>query len=372
MHEDHERLAATWTDMGDWKRPLHYGDVAAECRAVHEAAGLIDVSTLGKLDVQGPDAGEFLDWLHPNRFSDLRVGRVRYRAMLDDAGIILDDGTIARLAPERFFFSTTTGNLDAVDQWLLWWLAGGPRRVTVTDVTGHYAAVNLAGPNAREIMRRVTDLDVSREAMAYLAAAEGAVAGVPAIILRIGFVGEVGYEIHVPADYGAHLWGALLEAGRDLGLRPFGVEAQRVLRLEKQHAIVGQDTDALSSPVEAGMGWLVKADKPDFIGRDASLSVVARGPRQVLTGIEVIGLDLPAEGAAIVRDGTSTAIGRITRAKWSTTLDKGIALGWIESGEAVEGNKVTLRLGVGRDGGTTVGRVRTKPFYDPSGERLRA
>ena len=118
-------------------------------------------------------------------------------------------------------------------------------------------------------MARVTALDVSREAMPYLAAVEGPVAGIPAIILRIGFVGEVGYEIHVPADYGAHLWDALMDAGRELGLRPFGVEAQRVLRLEKQHAIVGQDTDALSNPIEAGMGWLVKADKPDFIGRDA-------------------------------------------------------------------------------------------------------
>lgn len=372
MHERHEALGATWTDMGDWKRPLHYGDVAAECLAVHRAAGLIDVSTLGKLNVQGTDAGEFLDWLHPNRFSDLKVGRVRYRAMLDDAGIILDDGAVARLGPERFLVSTTTGNIDAVDQWFGWWLAGGPRRVAVTDVTGQYAAVNLAGPNAREIMQRVISLDVSRQAMPYLAAAQGDVAGVPAIILRIGFVGELGYEIHVPADYGAHLWDALMDAGRDLGLRPFGVEAQRVLRLEKQHAIVGQDTDALSNPIEAGMGWVVKADKPDFIGRDASLVVEARGPRLVLTGIEIVGNDLPAEGASILREGSNTGIGRITSAKWSPMLERGIALGWVDVADATEGNRVTLRLGVGKAGGTTVGRIRTRPFYDPAGERLRA
>ncbi len=257
-----------------------------------------------------------------------------------------------------------------MEQWLRWWLAGSSRRVAVADVTGHYAAVNLAGPNAREIMARVADLDVSREAMPYLAAAQGRVAGIPAIILRIGFVGELGYEIHVPADYGAHLWDALMEAGRDLGLQAFGVEAQRVLRLEKQHAIVGQDTDALSNPVEAGMGFLVKADKPDFIGRDASLVAAARASRQVLTGIEVVGTDLPAEGAAIVRNGE--AIGRVTSAKWSATLGKGIALGWLAADDAVEGTKVTLRLGVGKDGATTVGRVRTKPFYDPAGERLRS
>jgi sarcosine oxidase subunit alpha len=358
--------------MGDWKRPLHYGDVAAECVAVHQAAGLIDVSTLGKLDVQGPDAAEFLDWIHPNRFSDLKVGRVRYRAMLDDAGIILDDGTVARLGPERFFVSTTTGNIDAVDQWFGWWLAGGPRRVGIADVTSQYAAVNLAGPNARAIMARVTSLDVSREAMPYLAAAQGDVAGIPAIILRIGFVGEVGYEIHVPADYGSHLWDALMDAGRDLGLRPFGVEAQRVLRLEKQHAIVGQDTDALSNPIEAGMGWVVKADKPDFIGRDASLAVEARGARMILTGIEIVGTDLPAEGSSILREGTTSAIGRITSAKWSPTLERGIALGWVDAADATDGNRVTIRMGVGKAGATTVGRIRTQPFYDPTGERLRA
>jgi len=369
MHERHDELGATWIDMGDWKRPLHYGDVVREVRAVREAAGLIDVSTLGALDIQGADAGEFLDWLHPNRFSDLKVGRVRYRAMLDDAGIILDDGAVARLGDQRFFLSTTTGNLDAVDQWLRWWLAGSSRDVTVTDVTGHYASVNLAGPRAREIMARVTDLDVSREAMPYLAAAEGLVAGVQAVILRIGFVGELGYEIHIPADYATHLWDAMTQAGRDLGLRPFGVEAQRVLRLEKQHAIVGQDTDALSNPIEAGMGWVVKGDKPDFIGRAASLAVTAREPRQVLTGIEIVGTDLPAEGAAIVRDGA--AIGRVTSCKWSPTLERGIALAWLAAADAVEGQKVTMRLGVGRAGDTTVGRVRTRPFYDPDGERLR-
>jgi sarcosine oxidase subunit alpha len=370
MHARHDGLGAKWIDMGDWKRPLHYGDVAAEVTAVHEAAGLIDVSTLGKLDVQGPDAGAFLDWLHPNRFSDLRVGRVRYRAMLDDAGILLDDGTVARLGPERFFVSTTTGNLDAVDQWLRWWLAGSTRRVAVTDVTSQHAAVNLAGPRSREIMAKVTELDVSRTGMPYLAAVEGPVAGIPAVILRIGFVGEVGYEIHVPADYGAALWDALMDAGRPLGMRAFGVEAQRVLRLEKQHAIVGQDTDALSSPLEAGMGWVVKAEKPDFIGRDSATSVAARGPRQVLAGFEIVEGGMPTEGAAIIRHGAP--IGRVTSSKWSPTLNKAIGLAWLSAEEAVEGRSLTVRLGVGREGQTSSAVVRTKPFYDPQGERLRA
>ena len=214
MHERHASLGARWIDMGDWKRPLHYGDVDAECRAVRQAAGIIDVSTLGKLDVQGPDAGAFLDWLHPNRFSDLPVGRVRYRAMLDDAGIVIDDGTVARLEEERFFVSTTTGNLDAVDQWLSWWLAGSDRDAVVTDVTSEFAAINLAGPASRDILERLTDVDVSRESMPYLAAVACDVAAVPAIILRIAFLGELGYEIHVPADFGAHVWDSLMAAGQ--------------------------------------------------------------------------------------------------------------------------------------------------------------
>jgi sarcosine oxidase subunit alpha len=368
MHDQHDALGARWIDMGDWKRPFAYGSVDDEVRAVREAAGLIDVSTLGKLDVQGRDAGAFLDWLHPNRFSDLKVGRVRYRAMLDDAGIILDDGTVARLGEQRFLVSTTTGNLDAVDQWFGWWLAGGARVVDVTNVTSQLAAVNLAGPRAREILARVTELDVSREAMPYLAAAEGEVAGIPAVLLRIGFVGEVGFEIHVPADYGAHLWDALMAAGKDLGLRPFGVEAQRVLRLEKQHAIVGQDTDALSMPVEAGMGWTVEHDKDDFIGRAATLTAASGG--QVLTGFEVLTGDVPAEGSAIVLDGR--AIGRVTSSKWSPTLQRPIGLCWLAGSHVRDGAPITIRLGVGTDGRSTAGRVRTRPFYDPDGERLRA
>jgi sarcosine oxidase subunit alpha len=192
---------------------------------------------------------------------------------------------------------------------------------------------------------------------------------VPAIILRIGFVGEIGYEIHVPADHGAHLWDLVLEAGRDVGIKPFGIEAQRVLRLEKQHLIVGQDTDALSNVIESGLDWLVKADKPDFIGRDATAAVASRGVRNLLVGFEVAGDGIPAEGSAIVRGGR--AIGRVTSCKWSPTLKKAIGMGWVPAQDAVEGHELVIRLGVGKDGKTTAGKVRTKPFYDPEGARLR-
>ncbi len=370
LHDRHEALGATWMDMGDWKRPLHYGDVEAEIRAVHATVGLIDVSTLGKLDVRGRDAGEFLDWLHPNRFSDLKVGRIRYRAMTDDAGIILDDGTVARLGEDRYLVTTGTGSLDAVDGWLRWWLAASDRRVDVTNVTARYAAMNLAGPRAREVLAGLTDLDVSADGLRYLDAREGLVAGVPTVVLRIGFVGELAYELHAPADRAVHVWDALMAAGAGAGIRPFGVEAQRVLRLEKQHAIVGQDTDALSDPRGAAMAWLIKADRPDFIGRDAIAALAERGVRDVLAGFEMVGTAVPAEGAAIVRDGRP--IGRVTSSKWSPTLGKAIGLAWLPADDAVEDRPITVRLGTGREGSTAPAVVRTSPFYDPAGERVRS
>jgi sarcosine oxidase subunit alpha len=370
LHDRHETAGATWMDMGDWKRPLDYGDVEGECRAVHERVGLIDVSTLGKLDVRGPDAGEFLDWLHPTRFSDLRIGRIRYRAMTDDSGIILDDGTVARLGEDRYLMTTGTGSLDAVDQWLRWWLAASDRRVDVTNVTARFAAMNLAGPRARDVLARLTDLDVSVNGLRYLDAREVPVAGVPAVILRIGFVGELAYELHAPADQAAHLWDALMSAGAEFGIRPFGVEAQRVLRLEKQHAIVGQDTDALSDPLGAAMGWLIKADRPDFIGRDALAALKVRGLRDVLAGFEMVGTAVPAEGAAVVRDGR--AIGRVTSSKWSPTLGKAIGLAWLPADDAVDDRSITIRLGTGREGSTAEAVVRMAPFYDPRGERVRS
>src|SRR5213078_4619185 len=165
-----------------------------------------------------------------------------------------------------------------VEQWLEWWLADGKRCVHVTNMTAALGAVNVAGPKSRELLLRLTDVDLSSAAVPYLGVVEGLVAGVPALFMRIGFVGELGYELHFPAEYGEYLWETLLDAGRDLGIMPFGVEAQRVLRLEKLHIIPGHDTDALSNPYEVDMGWAVKLEKPDFIGRAA----LARGNGQAL------------------------------------------------------------------------------------------
>ena len=238
-----------WT--GAWRRPYAYGDPAAEVRAVHDAVGVIDVSTLGKLLVRGPDAVVFLERLYPNRFADLKLGRIRYAVLGTDAGRIMDDGTVARIAGDEFYVTTTSTGAEAVFEWFEWWNAVWRLDVEIVDATGALAAVNVAGPRARDLLGRLTDLDVSADAFTYLDARQALVAGVPALLLRIGFVGELGYEIHVPSPYGESLWDAILEDGADLGVKPFGLEPQRILRLEKMHVIVGQDTDSESNRSEA-------------------------------------------------------------------------------------------------------------------------
>ena len=264
IHGRQREQNATVKWAGDWRRAYDYGDPEAEAVAVHESAGVIDVSTLGKLLVRGPGAGELLDRLYPNRFSNLKPGRIRYGVMTSDAGRIMDDGTICRLDDDSFYVTTTSSGAGAIEEWFGWWLATWDLEARVTDVTQALCAVNLAGPKAREILAGLTDLDTSPEGFAYLDGKQGKVAGVDALLLRIGFVGEVGYEIHFPAAYGEHVWDALVAAGA----RPFGLEPQRILRLQKLHVIVGQDTDSESTPYGAAMPWIVKLDKEqDFIGR---------------------------------------------------------------------------------------------------------
>ncbi len=279
IHARHEALGARIEWAGDWRRAYDYGDPEGEALAVHLSAGLIDVSTLGKLLVRGPDAAEFLDRLYPNRLSTLKPGRVRYGVLTSDAGRIMDDGTIGRLDDETFYVTTTSSGAGAVEQWFSWWLADWRLDVQLTDITQALSAVNLAGPRAREILTRLTDIDTSADAFTYLDAKQGRVAGVNSLILRIGFVGELGYEIHFPSVYGEHVWDAILEAGQADGIRPFGLEPQRILRLQKQHIIVGQDTDSESTPYGAAMPWAVKLDKEEDFHRQVGARARRRAAR---------------------------------------------------------------------------------------------
>jgi sarcosine oxidase subunit alpha len=368
IHQRHRELGARVQWAGDWRRAYDYGDPQAEAQAVHEAAGLIDVSTLGKLIVRGPDAGAFLDRLYPNRFANLAPGRIRYGVLTSDAGRIMDDGTICRLDDESFYVTTTSSGAGAVEQWFSWWLADWGMDVTLTDVTQGLAAVNLAGPRARAIMGALTDLDCSNEAFAYLDAKRAQVAGVPALILRIGFVGEVGYEIHFPAAYGQDVWDAILAAGAEHGIKPFGLEPQRILRLQKMHILVGQDTDSESTPYGAAMPWIVKLDKDeDFIGKWALEHAAEHPSETALVGFTLPDGVVPTEGAAVL-DGRGEPIGQVTSARHSRQLGHVIGMAWVPADLASDGATITISDEKRR----LRGEVLTRPFYDPDGEVLRS
>jgi sarcosine oxidase subunit alpha len=362
LHHRHEELGATMMWTGDWRRPHSYGDPAAEVRAVHRGLGVIDVSTLGKLVVSGPDVVQFLERLYPNRFGDMAVGRIRYGVLGTDGGRIMDDGTIARLADDEFYVTTTSTGAETVVEWFEWWNAVWKLDVEIVNVTGALAAVNVAGPRARELMAQLTELDMSNEAFKYLDAKRAAVAGVHCLLLRIGFVGELGYELHFSSPYGEYLWDTILERGAE----PFGLEPQRVLRLEKMHILVGQDTDSESNALEAGMPWIVKLDKDDFVGKWSLEHVRERGFREQLVGFETTDGIVPPEGGQVVVDGRPR--GRVTSARWSEELGKAIGMAWVPPELAEEGASLELRV----DGRLERATVRLRPFFDPDGERLRS
>lgn len=366
MDRIHRDLGAIMVESGPWWRPHNYGSPADECVAVRERVGIIDVGTLGKLEVVGPDAGPLLDRLYTHRFSDLPVGRIRYGLMTSDSGVIMDDGTVTRLAEDRYFVTTTSGNADVIEEWFNWWNAGASNCAHVVNITAAYGAVNVAGPKARETLSKLTDIDLSTRNFGYMRSAQGEVAGVPCLLLRIGFVGEAGWEVHFPAEYGEYMWNAIMEAGREFGISPFGLEAQRVLRLEKGHVIVGQDTDAISTPMDVGSDWAVRFDKPDFIGRGGLAVASDRGLQQRLVGFVLSVAAAPEDGTPVVSGGRP--IGRVTSARISPTLGAGFGLAYVPPSLAVEGASIEVLIG----GCPVAARVTLQPVYDPEGHRLRS
>lgn len=352
-------------DVGPWQRAHSYGPARDECVAVRHRVGIIDVSTLGKLEVQGNDAPALLDRIYTHRFSNLGVGRIRYGLMCSDNGTILDDGTVTRLALDSYFVTTTTGNVDVIEEWFNWWKAGSGSCAHVTNVTAGYGAVNVAGPRARETLSKLTGIDLATDKFGYMRSAQGLVAGVPCLVLRIGFVGEAGWEVHFPAEYGEYMWESIIDAGQEFGISPFGLEAQRILRLEKGHIIVGQDTDAVSNPLETGSEWAVRFDKEDFIGRGGLKGAAERGLRQRLVGFVMEDGLVPEDGVPVVSHGRP--VGRVTSARLSPALGKGFGLAWVPTELADEGAHIEVLIR-GRERGA---RVTLQPVYDPDGERLR-
>ena len=369
----HEANGVRTILAGQWIRPDHYGDPAAEVRNVRTNVGLIDVTPLGKLDLRGPDIAKLLNLLYTNKWSKLPVGKVRYGMMCAEDGVVLDDGVTGRLGDDHYLMTTTSSGAGGVWEWVENWLQTERPdwRVHVTPVTTAYASINVAGPKSRELVARVADgVDLSPEAFAYMEVRTATVAGVADCFMwRIGFTGELSYELHVPAGHGRHVWEALMEAGADLGVGPFGLEGQRIMRLEKGHFIVGQDTDGLTLAPSTGLSPLIKLDKDDFAGRP-ELAWAADRRLPMIVAIQPDDPNVvPDEASQIVRGDTNEILGRITSARMSPTLGRAVCLGQVEPELAAGGTKVSVLLTSGERISATV--IDHHAHFDPAGERLR-
>ncbi len=372
MHEWHSRHGARWLVAGQWLRPEHYGDAEAEVRGVREGVGVIDVTPLGKLDLHGPDVPRLLETAYVNRWAKLAVGSVRYGVMCAEDGVVLDDGVTGRFSDDRYLMSTTSSGAARVWEHLevLLQIEHPDWRVHITPLTTAYASINIAGPRSRDLLARLTTgVDLSNVAFGYMRVRVGRVAGVDDCFMwRIGFTGELSFEIHVPASYGLHVWETLLREGGDLGVTAFGVEAQRVLRLEKGHLVIGQDTDGMTDPFEAGLGSMVKLDKDDFVGH-AELTRRQQSRRRVLVGLRTADPDVvPPEASQIVAG--TTIVGRVTSSRMSPTLGRCIALGYVPVEMSAPGTTLTVALPDGRRLPAQV--TPTLAQVDPEGVRLRA
>ena len=380
----HQAHGAIYEDVGDWKRPwyfpIHGEDMHAavqrECLAVRNSVGIIDASTLGKIDIQGPDASKLLNMVYTNAWSLLGVGKCRYGLMLNEHGMVIDDGVTTRLGDKHFHMTTTTGGAARIMNWLeeLLQTEWPDWQVYCTSVTEQWAVMAINGPHARDLLSQLTDADLDPEAFPFMSMIEAEVAGVKARIYRISFTGELAYEINVPARHGLHVWKAFIKAGKDYDLTPYGTETMHVLRAEKGFVIVGQDTDGSATPHDLGMSWIVSKKKADYIGkRSLSRSDTARAGRKQLVGLltEDQMFVLP-EGAHLVSEVKSAPpmpmIGHVTSSYMSPIMGRSIAMAMLVDGSNRIGDRVDIAL---MDGSSQKAIVTEPIFFDKKGERTR-
>ena len=381
-HAAQVALAAKMEPYGPWLRPAYLARageseehaIEREVRAVRRSVGLFDASPLGKIEVKGPDAAEFLQRMYVNNARTLKVGQCRYGLMLNEHGIVYDDGVFARISENHFLVGTTSGHAAAIAEAFHEWLqCEWPHlRVLVENVTTAWAVMNLAGPDARSVLATVgTDIDLSAEAFPHMHYREGTVAGAPARIQRVSFTGELSYEVAVPWRYGASLWDAFMRAGQPYAITPFGVEALMAMRIEKGFLHVGSDTDGTTYPQDVGFGQVVAKKKDDFVGRRSTMRAEGlREDRRQLVGLEVTDGGPPlAAGAHVLPPEATEARGTqgwVTSSVHSPTLGRPLAMGLIERGTQRMGEKVKVwDLDTWREA-----RIADPRFYDPAGERI--
>ena len=373
MHKRHVEAGAKMMPAGIWQRPAYYGkaserDACMQAEALHvrNKVGIIDVSTLGGLDVRGPDAAELLNRMYTFAFLKQPIGRSRYALMTNEQGAVIDDGVCARFGEHHFYVTATTSGVDRIYQQMLKWNAQWRLDVDIANVTAAISAVNVAGPDSRKVLEKVCqDLDLSAEGFPYLGVRQGTVAGIKARLLRVGFVGELGYEIHLPARHALKLWDALMEAGKALDIRPFGVETQRLLRLEKGHVIISQDTDGMTHPGEIDMGWAVSRTKPFFVGRRSVDILEAQPQKRKLVGFTLPKTSpQPLEGHLVLRGPDIS--GNVTSCEYSQSLDTIIGLAYAAFDQSQPGQQIPIRV----EGGVIVQATVVKlPFFDPENQR---
>ncbi len=373
---------AAFEDVGTWKRAWYFprakedmhAAVARECRTVRTAVGVFDASTLGKIEVVGPDAAEFLDRMYVNAFKTLKPGRCRYGILLNEAGFVIDDGVIARMAPDRFHVTTTTGGAASVLNLMEDYLqTEWPHlQVWLTSTTEQWAVIAVQGPLAREVIAPMVDgADIGGEAFPHMSVCEAKVAGVPARLFRVSFTGELGFEINVPASAGRSVWDAVAARVEDAGGCAYGTEAMHVLRAEKGYIIVGQETDGTVVPDDLGLGWAIGKSKTDFVGRRSlTRSDMMRADRKQLVGLLTQGNASLDEGAQVTSEAApakgTAALGHVTSSYHSPALGRPIALALVKGGRGLMGR----RLFVPMPKGSVEVEVVSPVFYDPKGEKL--
>ncbi len=360
LHDRHVAAGARMDHSGVWLRPGTYGDVAGEIRAVRERVGVMDVSTLGKFLVAGRDARTLLDRVFPLDVGAIAPGRARYLLALDEAGYVMDDGLVAALPDGSYYMTSTSGGADRMEAWLRDWIDRLELHAHLVDLTAPLGAINVAGPHARDLLATLSEDELSRAAIPYPGHAEITVAGVPCRAIAVGFVGELSYELHHPRNRSVELWDALLAAGVAWDITPHGLDALDVLRLEKGHVYLAQDTMPDDHPAKLGLRWAVAKDKPAFVGKRALERMDALPLERRLVGLR---FDGPAQrGHPLSVDGA--IVGRVTSCAVSEAAGGAVGLGWVRAIDGVFPEVLHA--------GDVTASVSPTPFYDREGVRLRA
>jgi sarcosine oxidase subunit alpha len=382
MHDWHDAHGADWEPVGHWRRPYAFVRDGERVKdAVHREVtntrrnlGLLDASTLGKIIVKGPDAGKFMDMMYTNMMSTLKPGKCRYGLMCSENGFLIDDGVVARIDEDTFLCHTTTGGADRIHQhmeeWLQteWW----DWKVYVANVTEQYAQVAVVGPNARKVLEKLGGMDVSKEALGFMEWADGTIGGFGCRVYRISFSGELSYEIAVPAGQGLAFWEALMDAGGEFGVMPYGTECLHIMRAEKGFIMIGDETDGTVIPQDLGLNWAISKKKEDFLGKRAQERTHMTDPaRWKLVGLETLSGSVIPDGAYAIGDGKNAngqrnVIGRVTSTYYSPTLDCGIAMGLVLDGPDRMGEIIEFP---GTEGATFKARIVDQVFYDKDGEK---